>query len=146
MSGGPRRKREQLLFLFGNAGGSTGERIGGKHVIMCHGVVLAELDSAQVDRLGAQPMYYSTSRAFLFFFLFLSSLAAFNLRRGGSPAPILDRGILPPPHVPRGLLANIIVHEIGGRVGGGREDLHSNRDGDERRRFVKEIIGGRESV
>lgn len=76
----------------------------------------------------------------------LPTLAAFNLRRGGSPAPILDRGILPPPHVPRGLLANIIVHEIGGRVGGGREDLHSNRDGDERRRFVKEIIGGRESV
>ena len=53
---------------------------------------------------------------------FLPTLAAFNLRRGGSPAPILDRGILPPPHVPRGLLANIVVHEIGGRVGGGRED------------------------
>ncbi|KAN0071240.1 hypothetical protein V8E54_010671 [Elaphomyces granulatus] len=52
----------------------------------------------------------------------LPTLAAFNLRRGGSPAPILDRGILPPPHVPRGLLANIVVHEIGGRVGGGRED------------------------
>jgi hypothetical protein len=63
-AGGLRRKREQLLFLFGNAGGSTGERIGGKHmchqvqyIIMCHGVVFAELDYAQVDRLGAQPMY-----------------------------------------------------------------------------------------
>ncbi|KAN0071844.1 hypothetical protein V8E54_010440 [Elaphomyces granulatus] len=45
----------------------------------------------------------------------LPSLAALNIRRGGSAAIVLDRGILPPPPISRPLLGNVAIRQTGGK-------------------------------